>query len=162
MAIPRTLGPIIQVAAQNARRRAMVAVAELVGPTTGAGSYPVYVDVVRREVIAAGNTSLGIAPTWTTVAGLTNLVGHVRFSGKWVIEETGVELEIRQHQRIVMLADLPAGGAGAANALLLTDRLRFADNVYGTSVWRVMEIRVRTSDRLCWALCEWAREEDDT
>jgi hypothetical protein len=46
----------------------------------------------------------------------------------------------------------------AANALQLTDRLCFADNVYGTSVWRVLEIRVRTSDRLCWALCEWARE----
>lgn len=140
----------------------MVAVAELVGSTAAPGSYPTSVDVVRREVLTSGNTSLGIAPTWTTVAGLTDLVGHVRFSGKWVIEETGVELEIRQHQRIVMLADLPAGGLGGANELLLTDRLRFDDHVYGSSVWRVLEIRVRTPDRLCWALCEWAREEDGT
>ena len=34
------------------------------------------------------------------------------------------------------------------------------DNVYGTAVWKVLEIRVRTPDRLCWALCEWAREEE--
>lgn len=160
MAIPRTLGPIIQARAQNLRRQAMVALSELVGPTTALGDYPVRVDVVRREQTAPGAPSRGIAPTWSVVAGLSDLVGHVRFSGKWVMKDTGVEAEIREHQRIVMLADLPAGGSGGANELLLTDRLRFADNVYGTAVWKVLEIRVRTPDRLCWALCEWAREEE--
>lgn len=160
MAIPRTLGPVIQARAQALRRQAMVALSELVGPTTALGDYPVRVDVLRREQTAPGAPSRGIAPSWSTVAGLSDLVGHVRFSGKWVVKDTGVEIELRDHQRIVMLADLPAGGAGAANELFTTDRLRFDDNVYGVSVWRVTEIRVRTPDRLCWALCEWAREEE--
>mgnify|MGYP003528045321 FL=1 len=59
-----------------------------------------------------------------------------------------------------MVADIPAGGAGAAGDLLLSDNLRFEDQTYGVADWKLLQVRVRKPDGLAWALCEWAREED--
>ncbi len=160
MAISRTLGPVIQARAQQLRRQAMVALSELTGATTADGSYPRLVDIVRLEPSGPANSAAGVATTWTEVPGLTNLVGHVRYFGRWVDVETGVGVELRDNQRVVMVADIPAGGAGAAGDLLLSDNLRFEDQTYGVADWKILQVRVRKPDGLAWALCEWAREED--
>ena len=160
MAIPRTLGPVIQARAQQLRRQAMVALSELTGATTADGSYPRLVDIVRPEPSGPANSAAGVATVWTEVPGLTNLVGHVRYFGRWVDVETGVGVELRDNQRVVMVADIPAGGAGAAGDLLLSDNLRFEDQTYGVADWKLLQVRVRKPDGLAWALCEWAREED--
>ena len=49
MAIPRTLGPVIQARAQQLRRQAMVALSELTGATTADGSYPRLVDILHYD-----------------------------------------------------------------------------------------------------------------
>lgn len=149
MAIPRTLGAVIQARAVTLRRQAMVAVSEL------RGDYPVTVNVIRREPTGPATSSRGITTAWSTVAGLSGLQGHVRYNGKWIESATGTEVEIKGSQRIVMIADLPAGGNASANDLLPTDRLQFTDDVYGQSIWIIREIRDRNADALCWALCEW-------
>lgn len=158
MAIPRTLGPIIQARAQALRRQAMVAVAELRGPTAAVGSYPVAVDVIRRNPTGPASSASGLTTAWTETV-FADLVGHVRYNGRWRLRGTDTEVELRDDQRIAMVADLPSGGGAGADRLLVTDRLRFDDDTYGTSVWRILEIRDRAADGLCWALCEWAREE---
>ena len=162
MAIPRTLGPLIQVRAQQLRRQAMVAVAELRGPTAAVGTYPCTVSVIRMEPDGPARTSIGLSPTWTQVAGLSNLVGHVRFGGKWTDPVTGTEVQLRDGQRIIMFADLPAGGTAGANQLLTTDQLQVTDDTYGSASWAILQIRDRAADGLCWALCEWARDEGVT
>lgn len=153
MAIPRTLGAVIQARAVTLRRRAMVAVSEL------RGDYPVTVNVIRREPAGPAASSRGVTTAWSTIAGLSGLQGHVRYNGRWVEKATGAEVELRENERIVMIADLPAGGSAGVNDLLTTDRLQFTDDTYGQSVWMIREIRDRNADGLCWALCEWAREE---
>jgi hypothetical protein len=137
----------------------MVAVAELRGPTAAAGTYPCMVNVLRREPDGPARSAIGLSPTWTTIAGLSGLVGHYRFNGKWVDKLTGEQVDLRDNQAIIMVADLPAGGSAGANQLLVTDRLQVVDDIYGTVVFQPMEVRDRAADGLCWALCEWAREE---
>lgn len=158
MAIPRTLGPVIQARAQALRRQAMVAVAELRGPTAAVGTYPIAVDVIRRNPTGTANTAAGRTTAWTTTT-FSDLVGHVRYNGRWRMRGTDTEVQLRDDQRIIMVADLTAGGGAGANELLVTDRLRYTDDTYGESVWTILETRDRDADGLCWALCEWAREE---
>ena len=155
----RSFGPLVQQRIQEMRRQAAVAVSEVVGPTTAAGDYPTRVSVLRREVSAAGSPSLGRAATWTTVSGLSSLVGHVRTAGKWADQRTGASIHLRDGEWIVMLADLPAGGAGDANELLPSDRMTWTDPVYGAdAVFEIAEIHVRKPDGLCVAKCVYARE----
>ena len=149
MAIPRTLGSVLQARAVSLRRQAMVAVSEL------RGDYPATVNVIRREPTGPATSSRGVTTAWAAVAGLSGLQGHVRYNGKWVQTATGAEVELKGMQRIVMIADLPAGGNAGANDLLTTDRLQFTDAVYGQSTWVIKEVRDRNADGLCWALCEW-------
>ena len=131
----------------------------MVGVSELRGDYPCVVDVIRREPDGPARSAIGLSPTWTTVAGLSGLQAHVRYNGRWKLETTGTEVELRDDQRIVMVADLPAGVAAGANQLLITDSLQFTDDVYGSSEWKILETRDRGADGLCWALCEWAREE---
>lgn len=159
MAIPRTLGPLLQARVQQLRRQAAVAVSEITGATTAVGSYPRLIDVVRREPTGTANSAAGLSTTWTTVAGLTGLVGHVRTFGRWTDEATGTEVELKATERSILITDIPAAGDGSAGDLLLTDRLRFADQTYGTSVWDIKQVRVRKPDGIAWALVELAREE---
>lgn len=159
MAIPRTLGPVLQTRVQQLRRQAAVAVSEITGATTAAGAFPRYIDVVRREPTGTANTAVGLSTTWTTVAGLTGLVGHVRTFGRWLDEVTATEVELKTTERSVLITDIPAAGDGAAGDLLLTDRLRFADQTYGLSIWDIKQVRVRKPDGIVWALVELAREE---
>ena len=135
---------------------------EVTGATTPAGSYPRYVDIVRREPTGVANSAAGLATTWTTVAGLAGLVGHVRTFGRWEDVITGTEIDLTDAQRAVLVLPIPAAGEGAAGDLLLTDRLRFTDQTYGSSVWDIKQVRVRKPDGMAWALVELAREEGVT
>jgi len=159
MAIPRTLGPVIQARAQALRRQAVVALSELTGPTTANGFYPRLVDIVRLEPSGDANSAAGLTTAWAQVPGLANLVGYVRYFGRWDDVTTGVGVELRENQRVVIVTDIPAGGAGDAGDLLPSDNLRFEDQVYGVADWKILQIRVRKPDDMAWALCEWAREE---
>lgn len=159
MAIPRTLGPVIQARAQALRRQAAVALSELTGATTAAGSYPRLVDIVRLEPTGTANSAAGLTTTWAQVAGLSGLVGHVRYFGRWEDTESGTEVALRDNQRVVLVTGIPAGGNAATGELLLSDNLRFEDQTYGYADWKILQVRVRKPDGMAWALCEWAREE---
>lgn len=151
MAIPVTFGPAMRANITALRRRAMAAVAEARGGRQS-------VDVLRRNPDGASSTSTGRTATWTTTT-FAALVGHVRYNGKWKLRDTDTEVLLREDQRIIMVADLPAGAGADVNELLLSDRLRYTDDTYGLSVWVPVEIRDRDADGICWALCDWAREE---
>lgn len=155
----RLFGPLTQSRIQELRRQAAVAVSEVVEEATAAGSYPRTVSVLRRAPGAGANAALGRSGTWTTVAGLTGLVGHVRTSGEWTDESTGASVQLRDGERIVLIADIPAAGQGSAGDLLDTDRLTWTDPVYNAdAVFEIVSIRVRNPDGLVVALCRWARE----
>lgn len=155
----RTLGPLVQQRIQEIRRQAAVMVSEVSGDTTAAGSFPTRVSVLRRVQTVAGSAAMGRSGTWANVAGLTNLVGHVRTAGKWADESTGASLHLREGERIVLIADIPAAGAGGENQLLSSDRLTWTDPVYGQdAVFEISEALVRKPDGLCVAKCVYARE----
>ncbi len=155
----RILGPLVQSRIQELRRTAAVAVSDVVEEATAAGSYSRTVSVLRRQQSAAGNAALGRAATWGTVAGLTGLVAHVRTSGEWTDESTGAALQLREGERIVLIADVPAAGQGSAGDLLDTDRLTWTDPVYNAdAVFDIERISVRNPDGLVVAFCRYARE----
>lgn len=141
------------------RRTGAVATSEVTGDHTAAGSFPTTVDIIRREESSAGTPAAGIPGVWSTVAGLDALTGHVRTRGRWADEEKGAEVDLTDAQRIVLIADIPAGGEGAAGELLASDRLRFTDPVRGLTTWEVEQVRTRKPDGLTVALVEYARED---
>jgi len=155
----RILGPLVQSRVQELRRTAAVAVSDVVEESTAAGSYSRTVSVLRRAPGAGANAAMGRSGTWTTVAGLTGLVAHVRTAGEWKDEATGAAVQLREGERIVLIADIPAAGQGSAGDLLATDRLTWTDSVYNAdAVFEIVSLNVRNPDGLVVALCRWARE----
>lgn len=153
----RLLGPLAQERIQELRRQALVAQSEVVEEATAAGTYPRTVDVLRREETAPAQSSIGVRGTWTTVAGLSGLTAHVRTHGTWFDAEEG-QIDISGAERVVLVADIPAGGDGAQYDLLASDRLRWTDPVYGEREFEVVEVRNRNPDGIVAARCRLVRE----
>jgi hypothetical protein len=146
--------------ASELRRQALVSASEINELIPLDSDFPRRVSVKRQEILAAGTPSAGISPTWTTVAGLGNLVGHVRTSGRWVDSETGARIVLGDAERVVMLMDVPAGGDGLADEVLLTDRLIFDDAIKGSSVvWDVKAVYLNKRDGIAICRVEYARED---
>lgn len=142
------------------RRQALVAASEINELIPLDSDVPRRVAVKRQEVVAPGTPSAGIAPTWSTVAGLGDIVGHVRTSGKWVDSETGQRIVLGDAERVVMLLDVPAGGNGLADEVLLTDRLVFDDEIKGAaSVWDVKAVYLNKRDGIVICRASYARED---
>lgn len=142
------------------RRQALVSASEISELIPLDTDYPRRLAVKRQQVTVAGSPSVGIGPTWVTVAGLGDLVGHVRTSGKWVDEETGARIVLGEADRVVMVLDVPAGGYGLADEILLTDRLIFDDEIKGPDVvWDVKGIYLNKRDGIVVCRVTYARED---
>lgn len=155
----RLLGPLTQARIHELRRQAGVGLSEASEEPTDAGSYPRTVDVLRRETTVAAQSSIGLDATWTTVAGLTDLVAHVRTGGRWRDQDAGRDVDIREDERVVLIYDVPEAGDGAAGDVLPSDRLRFDDPIYGASTWEITEVRPRKAAGMANVLCKRTREE---
>jgi len=154
----RLFGPLAQSRIQELRRQALVAQSEGVEPSTAGGSYPRRVSVLRREQTAPAVPSLGLQATWALVPGLTNLVAHVRTHGRWADREEGESIRIKDGERVVVLADLPAGGNAGADELLPSDRLTWTDPIYGPAIFEIMQVRVRKADHIAVALTKFVEK----
>jgi len=137
------------------RRRMATAGAELNGGVAANDTDPVQPISVLRRTPSTKTPVAGIPPTYVAVAGLTGLTGKIRSKGEWTAVDDGQRIELGDATRVVYLLDLPAGGKGDANQLLLTDRLQFEDPTRGDSIWRVTKITLRNEDGFSMALCEF-------
>lgn len=156
----RLFGKTTMARMSELRRQAAVAASEINELIPLDSDVPRRVAVKRQELASSGTPSAGIAATWTTVAGLGSIVGHVRTSGKWVDSETGQRIVLGDAERVVMLIDVPAGGNGLADEVLLTDRLVFDDEIKGTgTVWDVKAVYLNKRDGIVVCRVAYARED---
>ena len=103
-------------------------------------SVPRVVDVVRKFQVVSVDTALAVPATWQSVAGLTNLQSLVFYPRQWA-EEEPAEAKIKSGERVIVIADVPAGGKVQANKIALTDRIKYDDPTYGQSYWEVQEVQ---------------------
>lgn len=119
---------------------------------------PRTVDILRRQVSAAGDPSSGISPTWSAVAGLSGLTAYVYRPHEWTAREEA-QIELREGDRIVVVADVPTAGGIAADTILRTDRVRFDDALFGTTAFEIVEVRPPAGEGLIWLHVRYARED---
>jgi len=147
---------------QELKRQAVMALSEAVEEPSADPGIPRQVDVLRYTETVAPSPSTLTNGTWTLVAGLTNLTAFVRTHGRWRREEEDRASDLRDSERIITIADIPATGAGleavGQSVLTLGDRLRYQDESYGISTFKVTAVRPRTPAQLCTCLVEYARE----
>lgn len=141
------------------RRQAAVAVSETKGLIPADSDFPTLVSVKRQEKTSAGAPSAGVSPSWSTVAGLSGLKGHVRTNGEWTDSDTGQRIKLGEAERVVLIVDVPAGGNGLADEVLLTDRLTFVDPMVGVKVWDVRAVHIDKRDGVVSCRVNNAREE---
>lgn len=141
------------------RRRGVVLASEADELIPADSDFPRTVDVVRREQTSAGNPSAGVDGTWAVVAGLTGLTGRVRANGSWRDRDTGHLVQLGDAERVVFILDVPAGGNGLADQVLLTDHLRFTDPTKGAAIWEVVDLRLHLRDGIALLRVKYNRED---
>ncbi|MCP4741477.1 MAG: hypothetical protein GY871_04505 [Actinomycetales bacterium] len=139
------------------RRKAAVALSEINGHTAANDTDAVQLVSVFRRTASTKIPVAGVPPTYAAVAGLSDLTGKIRTKGQWDAASDGQRVYLGDAFRAVYILDLPAGGNGAANQLLLTDKLQFTDPTRGDSIWRIKQIANRDEDGICLALCEFEK-----
>jgi hypothetical protein len=157
----RLFGPLVQGRIHELRRQAGVALSETAEEATAAGSFPRHVSVLREAPAGSAQSSIGLDTTWSAVAGLTDLVAHVRTAGRWRDEAAGRDIDLRADERSVLVYDVPEAGTGGEGDVLLTDCLRFTDPTYGDSIWTVKEVRPRKASGQVNALVRWERQHTE-
>ena len=121
---------------------------------------PRKVSILRREDPVGGDPIRGIAATWTTVAGLTNLTSWVWLPSAW--NDSAMQQgapSLREGERVIVIADIPAAGNGAANRVLPTDRIKYDDPTYGEQVFEVRNVEPNPGAGLVRVFVKYAREE---
>lgn len=142
------------------RRQALVSSSEINEHIPADSDFPRTVSVQRKEQTSAGQPSIGLGASYSLVAGLTDITGHVRTNGRWKDARTGQRILLGDAERVVMLLDIPAGGNGQADELLTTDRLIFDDPIKGAAtVWEVEEVYISYRDGIAVARCKYIRED---
>ena len=150
------VGPAGQMRFQNLLRIAH----ETHRSVTSVPGEPTTVDILRVTQIVAGNPAAGIQPTFVPVAGLNGIAASYELPDVWNrrLESGGVPL--KANERVVWLRDVPATATERQDVVLLTDRVRFDDPIYGPGiVWSVFEIRTEDAARLIRVLIRYARQE---
>ena len=115
--------------AHELTRQAARVVSELSEPATS--GIPRTVDIVRFVETVAADSALMVQGTYAPVAGLTNLQANYFQPGDWQSEAPGTGTETIKADRVLLIADVPAGGTGLADTILLTDRIRVDDPEFG-------------------------------
>jgi len=97
-------------------------------PTNG---IPRVVSIIRKTVVTAADTALGIAASWNSVAGMDSLQATYFQPSQWDKETSGTATETVEAKRKLIIADVPAGGGSPADKILLTDKIRVDDPAFG-------------------------------
>lgn len=141
-------------------RQAMRIGAEMNNPAVLSSVTPQPVDVLRRRIIADGVPSQGIAELWETVAGLTDIFGQVILPAAWnkAQVEPGMPV-LRSTQRVVLLVDVPATGEVGQYDVVMTDRIKYEDPIYGDQVFEIKELMPSPGPGIVRMIVEYAREE---
>lgn len=150
------LGPVGQLHVQNLLRRGHEIHREL---TSIPGTLQT-VDILRDVQTAAGNPAIGVQPTFATVAGLNGIAASLELPDTWNrrLEAGGVPL--KQNERVAWLRDVPATLTERQDVVLLTDRLRFDDPIYGVGmIFTVFEVRTSDAARLMRVKVRYGRQE---
>jgi len=125
---------------QELVRQASRVASELVEqPTHGV---PRVVDIVRqsKDGGSSANNALGVPANWTPVAGRTGLSATMFMPNEWDGERDPTQLEVRAGERTLLVADVPEAGSIPADRIMLTDKVRFVDPVYGDSIFTIEEV----------------------
>jgi hypothetical protein len=126
---------------------------------TGEAGLPVTVAILREYVSTAGDASRGIAPVKSLRTGLTAIAAHVHSPQCWDGTQTVSGIELKQTERLVVLVDVPATSGVPANTVLLSDKLKFNDQVYGANaIFEVVEVHANQPAGLVTAKVVFARE----
>ena len=83
---------------------------------------------------------MGVPANWTPVAGLTGLSATMFMPNEWDGERDPTQLEVRAGERTLLVADVPEAGSIPADRIMLTDKVRFVDPVYGDSIFTIEEV----------------------
>tara|TARA_B000000532_G_scaffold162640_1_gene131141 strand:- start:378 stop:872 length:495 start_codon:yes stop_codon:yes gene_type:complete len=121
-------------------RQAFRIAEEMTEEAVSAPNVPRVVDVVRKFQVVSVDTALGVPATWQSVAGLSDLQSLVFYPRQWH-EEEPAEAKIKAGERVIVIADVPAGGKVQANKIALTDRIKYDDPTYGQSYWEIQEVQ---------------------
>ena len=150
---PRVFGPATQAQISRLRRMSITGLADATSPANDR-EVSMTVDVLRRAQTAAGSSALGIAPAFTTISGLNDIPALIRAGGTWRDQASGGERQLLEAERIVIVLDLPAGGAAARGELLASDRLRWSEPPYGKRTFEILEVQIREADQAAVALAK--------
>jgi len=124
---------------QELVRQASRVVSEITEQATS--GVPRVVDIIRKTKSTEANTALGVEASWQAVAGLTNLSATLFMPGEFYSKETDGALKLKVSERILLIADIPEAGGVPADKIMLTDKVRLDDPVYGDSRFSVTEVR---------------------
>ena len=142
---------------QELVRQAARVASELVEqPTHGV---PRVVDIVRKtkDLASPANGALGLPATWNPVAGLTGLSATMFMPNEWDSERDPTKVSVRASQRTLLIADVPQAGNIPEDCIMLTDKVRFIDPVYGDSLFEIQEVNPIRGTGLISVTCVYSR-----
>ena len=146
--------------AHELTRQAVRVLSELTNEAVTSTNDPIQVNILRRQETAAGNMARGIAATWSTVAGLEDLMAVVFTQSDWNDREAVPNtVRLREGERVIMIPDIPTAGGVAAYTILPTDRVSYVDAVYGLTSFDITEVRMPQGPGVAWMRVQYAREE---
>ena len=139
-------------------RQGMAIMSEVVEESVASPGIPRTVDVLRRQVSVAPDSANFVPATWVVVAGLTGLTAMVHLPG-WEDQGQPVSQVLRDGERMVIIADIPAAGGVSDDTLKSSDRLKYDDPTYGEQVFEIIELRSEPGTGLVFARVKYAKEE---
>ncbi len=144
---------------QELVRQAARAVSEITEEATS--GVPRTVDVIRKVKTQDADSALGVAAQWSPVAGLTNLAATLFMPGEIYNDETSTDgaIKLKASQRVVLIADIPEAGGIPADKIMLTDKIKMDDPVYGDSRFAVDEIRPIRGAGLVHVIVSYSRDD---
>ena len=123
---------------QELVRQASRVASEIVEQATN--GTPRVVDVIRKTKTVDANTALGVPAVWAAVDGLTSLPATLFMPNKWDEVRPGKVVEVKEGERTLLVADVPAAGGISSDKILLTDKIKIEDPVYGLVSFDVEEV----------------------
>tara|TARA_Y100000114_G_C11763344_1_gene331250 strand:+ start:2717 stop:3211 length:495 start_codon:yes stop_codon:yes gene_type:complete len=123
---------------QELVRQASRVASEIVEQATS--GIPRTVDVIRKTKTSDADMALGVPAVWAAVDGLTDLPATLFMPNQWDEARPGKVVEVKEGSRTLLIADVPAAGGIAADKLLLSDKIKIDDPVYGLVHFDVEEV----------------------
>lgn len=142
--------------AQELLRQGTRTLAEFLSEPVSAGQ-PSVATILRSRQTAAGQPSAGIMPTYSAVAGLTNIPATLFLPAQWV-DRNDAGLKLKESERMVLFVDVPATATEGADIILPSDRVRLADPVFGTVDFSIVEVSPFKAAGLIAVRVDYARQ----